>query len=47
VIFPHRKIGALQEVYEASFVVLEADPIKEFNEIKKIRMRVKRGNPLN
>jgi imidazolonepropionase-like amidohydrolase len=47
VIFPHRKIGALQEGYEASFVVLEGDPIRDFNEVKKIRMRVKRGNPLN
>jgi imidazolonepropionase-like amidohydrolase len=47
VIFPHRKIGSLQEGYEASFVVLEGDPIKDFNEIKKIRMRVKRGNPLD
>ena len=46
-IFPHRKIGALQEGYEASFVVLEGDPIKDFNEVKKITIRVKRGTPLN
>jgi len=47
VIFPHRKIGALQEGYEASFVVLEGDPIKDFNEVKKITIGVKRGTPLN
>jgi len=46
-IFPHREIGALQEGYEASFLALEGDPIRDFNEIKKIRMRVKRGNPLD
>ena len=47
VIFPHRRIGALQEGYEASFVVLEGDPIKDFNEVKKITMRVERRTPLN
>ena len=47
VIFPHRRIGVLREGYEASFVVLEGDPIKDFNEVKKITMRVKRGAPIN
>jgi len=46
VIFPHRKIGALKEGYEASFLVLEGDPIRDFGQVNKIRMRVKRGNPL-
>jgi len=46
VIFPHRKIGALEEGYEASFLVLEGDPIRDFSQINKIRMRVKRGSPL-
>jgi len=46
VIFPHRKIGVLEEGYEASFLVLEGDPIRDFSQVNKIRMRVKRGSPL-
>src|SRR5215470_3784303 len=44
-VFPQRKIGALQEGYEASFLVLEGDPIKDFRNVKRIRMRVKQGEP--
>ncbi len=47
VIFPERKIGGLKEGYEANFLVLEGNPIKDFNEVKKITMRVKHGEPLN
>jgi len=47
VIFPQRKIGALQEGYEANFVVLEGNPIEDFSNTKKIRTRVKQGEPLN
>ena len=47
VIFPRRKIGALEEGYEANFLVLEGNPIEDFSEIKKIRMRVKLGERIN
>lgn len=46
-IFPQRKIGALKEGYEANFLVLEGNPIEDFSEIKKIRMRVKQGELIN
>jgi predicted amidohydrolase YtcJ len=42
-IFPNRRIGALQEGYEASFLVLEGDPIKDFVNTGKIRLRFKQG----
>jgi len=45
-IFPQRQIGKLQESYEASFLVLDGDPIRDFSMVKKIRMRVKQGYPL-
>jgi imidazolonepropionase-like amidohydrolase len=46
VIFPRRKIGALEEGYEANFLVLEENPIQDFSRLKRIRMRVKQGDPL-
>ena len=46
VIFPQRKIGALEDGYEASFLVLEGNPIQDFSRVKRIRMRVKQGDPL-
>jgi imidazolonepropionase-like amidohydrolase len=45
-IFPQRKIGALEEAYEANFLVLEANPIQDFSKVKRIRIRVKQGDPL-
>ena len=45
-IFPQRKIGALQDGYEANFLVLEGNPIQDFMNVKRISMRVKHGNPL-
>jgi hypothetical protein len=42
-IFPKRKIGQLKEGYEASFLVLTADPLVEFANVKKIELRVKQG----
>jgi len=42
-IFPRRKIGHLKEGYEASFLVLTANPIDDFQNVKQIEMRVKRG----
>ncbi|UFP93319.1 amidohydrolase family protein [Gloeobacter morelensis] len=42
-VFPDRKIGSLAEGYEASFLVLEADPLADFGNIKKIARRFKQG----
>jgi imidazolonepropionase-like amidohydrolase len=42
-IFPARKIGHLAPGYEASFLVLEGDPIADFANVKRIRKRVKHG----
>jgi imidazolonepropionase-like amidohydrolase len=45
-IFPRRKIGALREGFEASFVVLEGDPLTDFSNVTRIRQRVKQGKLL-
>ena len=45
-IFPKRKLGFLRDGYEASFLVLEGDPIAEFANVKKIVRRVKQGREL-
>lgn len=42
-IFPNRKIGQLREGYEASFLVLNANPIDDFKSIRNIGMRFKQG----
>lgn len=42
-IFPKRKIGILKEGFEASFLVLEGNPLKNFEEIKNIKLRFKEG----
>ena len=46
-IFPRRKIGFLKEGYEASFLVLDADPLQDFANTQKIHMRVKQGEILS
>jgi len=45
-VFPQRKIGALQEGFEANFLVLAGNPIEDFSQVKTIRIRVKQGEPL-
>lgn len=46
--FPNRKIGSLEEGYEASFLVLDSNPLNNMNEINKsIILRVKQGVVLN
>ena len=42
-IFPNRRIGRLVPGYEASFLVLDADPLADFNNVKRIRLRMKQG----
>ncbi|HEX2120910.1 MAG TPA: amidohydrolase family protein, partial [Thermoanaerobaculia bacterium] len=46
-IFPHRKIGALRDGYEASFLVLDGNPLEDFTSVTKIVMRVKQGSVLS
>lgn len=45
-IFPRRRIGRLEDGYEASFLVLEGDPLADFTNVTRIRMRVKQGEIL-
>jgi hypothetical protein len=45
-IFPGRKIGALREGYEASFLALEGNPLEDLENLRAIRMRFKQGYPL-
>lgn len=42
-IFPERKIGVLEEGYEASFLVLHTNPLENFKAIKDISFSVKKG----
>jgi len=45
-IFPGRKIGKLAPGYEASLLVLDGDPLVSFDNVKRIRLRVKQGEIL-
>ncbi len=45
-IFPQRKIAALKEGYEASFLVLKENPLKTFETVFSIQLRVKQGHLL-
>lgn len=47
VIFPNRKVGRLREGYEASFLVLNGNPLENFERLKDIRLRFKQGFLLN
>ncbi|MGH9753709.1 MAG: amidohydrolase family protein [Blastocatellia bacterium] len=42
-IFPRRKIGRIAEGYEASFILLEGNPLQDFEQVKVIRLRLKQG----
>jgi hypothetical protein len=42
-IFPKRRIGHLKEGHEASFLVLNGDPIEDFTNVQKIGKRIKQG----
>ncbi|MEM7187371.1 MAG: amidohydrolase family protein [Bacteroidota bacterium] len=45
--FPKRKVGRLQEGYEASFLVLDQDPLKDLSKVNEtIILRVKQGELL-
>lgn len=42
-IFPNRKIGFLKEKFEASFIVLDKNPLEDFSAINSISLRMKQG----
>jgi imidazolonepropionase-like amidohydrolase len=42
-VFPDRKVGALREGYEASFLVLAGNPLDDFANVQRIVLRVKDG----
>ncbi|WNM59819.1 amidohydrolase family protein [Candidatus Nitrospira allomarina] len=46
-IFPSRKIGRLDEGYEASFLVLQGNPLEDFKQVQNIIFRLKQGFPLS
>ncbi len=47
IMYPRRKIGALQEGYETSFLVLSGNPLESFENTKTIKLRIKQGVLLN
>ena len=46
-IFPSRKIGRLVEGYEANFIALDANPLEDFSNVRKIALLVKNGHVLH
>jgi imidazolonepropionase-like amidohydrolase len=42
-IFPKRMIGELADGYEASLLVLDADPLADFENTGRIRLRMMQG----
>ncbi|HZI16976.1 MAG TPA: amidohydrolase family protein [Pyrinomonadaceae bacterium] len=46
-IFPGRRIGRLKDGYEASFLVLAGDPLRDFANTGRIEMRFKQGELLS
>ncbi|MCG8470101.1 MAG: amidohydrolase family protein [Gemmatimonadetes bacterium] len=45
-VFPDRRIGGLGEGFEASFLVLDGDPLEDFANTQRIALRVKEGRPI-
>jgi hypothetical protein len=46
-IFPSRKLGALADGYEASFLALDADPLENLSAVRKVAIRVKQGHVID
>lgn len=46
-LFPERRLGRLDAGYEASFLVLDGDPLADFAATRDIRLRVKEGATLD
>ena len=45
-IFPERRIGRFEEGWEASFIVLDGNPLEDFGAVERIGLRVKEGRVL-
>ncbi len=45
-VFPSRRIGHLRDGYEANFLVLDGNPLENFDNVTRIRLRFKQGRPL-
>lgn len=45
-LFPERALGQLQPGYEASFLVLQDDPLERISALQDIQLRVKQGHDL-
>jgi imidazolonepropionase-like amidohydrolase len=45
-IFPERRIGRLLPGYEASFLVLDEDPLNRFDNIFRVRSAMKQGHEI-
>ncbi len=45
-VFPNRKIGQLKEGYEANFIALKNNPLQDFNAVREVMLRVKKGHIL-
>jgi Amidohydrolase family len=45
--FPERKVGRLADGYEASFLVLERDPLENLDNLASIALRVKQGRRIS
>jgi imidazolonepropionase-like amidohydrolase len=42
-IFPERRIGLLQDGYEASFLALAGNPLEDLANVRRINLRFKQG----
>jgi imidazolonepropionase-like amidohydrolase len=42
-IFPQRRIGFLRAGYEASFLALEGNPLDDWRNVRRIKLRFKQG----
>ena len=43
-IFPRRKVSALREGYEGSFIALDGNPLEDLEAVTRIKLRVKQGS---
>ena len=43
-VFPSRKIGRLEDGYEASFLALDGDPLEDWSALRRVAVRVKQGH---
>jgi len=42
-IFPQRRIGFLRDGYEASFLAIEGNPLEDWRNIRRIKVRFNQG----